>query len=139
MPVRTYYRAHRADLAERERAAYYERRGLPVPPKRATGRIGASGRPPVPPAVPPPATRVPIPEIEHHPLVDAAIEELRPYERAELGGDIDSIARDLVGEYVVAAIAGADPVAALVAERARYRHDRVALVFGLSLVDGLSR
>lgn len=136
MPRSAYYQAHRADLAERERAAYYTRRGLPVPPKSSTGRIGGSGRAPTVRFTPPPA---PIPVLDPHPLVDQAIELLRPYERHELGSDFDSVAKDLVGEYVVAALAGEDPVAALVAERARYRHDRASLVFGTSLVDGLDR
>jgi hypothetical protein len=52
---------------------------------------------------------------------------------------MDSCARDLVSEYVLACICGDDPVEAMRRERSRYRHDRAALVFGTSMVDGLER
>lgn len=93
---------------------------------------------PRPPARPKPVYG-PIPDIEDHPLVVEAVACLRPYERAEIGGSFDSCARDLIGEYVLAALSGADPLEAMRKERARYRHDRAALVFGTSLVDGLDR
>lgn len=138
MPTAAYYRSHRAALAERERERYYRRNGRAVPAKKLTGRPPMDGSRPLV------ARRaqtdiVPIPVLEDHPLVAAAIAELRPYERNELGGDMDTIARDLVGAHVLASLAGDDPLAALVAERARYRHDRKALVFGTAIVDGLER
>jgi hypothetical protein len=95
------------------------------------------------PRVPGPPREVihhnPIPVIECHPLIEEAVACLRPYERHELGSDMDSCARDLVSEYVLACICGDDPVEAMRRERSRYRHDRAALVFGTSMVDGLER
>lgn len=140
MPTQAYYRAHRAALAERERQRTYERRGLAVPPKKLTGRPPLDGsRPLLVRRAAPRTAAPPIPALDPHPLVDAALAQLRPYERSDLDRDMDTIARDLVGEYVLAAVEGSDPVAALVAARARYRHDRAALVYGTSLVDGLHR
>lgn len=80
-----------------------------------------------------------IPSLDPHPLVDQAIAELRPYERAEIGSDFDSIGRDLVSAFVLGELEAGEGRRAMVAERARYRRDRAALVFGTSLVDGLSR
>jgi hypothetical protein len=82
---------------------------------------------------------VPVPDLDHSPLVDDALAALRPYERAEIGSDFDAIGRDLVGAYVLAAVAGDDPVAAVRRERARYSRDRRWLVFGSSTVTGLER
>lgn len=80
------------------------------------------------------------PDVEiRHPLIDQAIANLTGSERFELGGDFDSTAADLVGEYVLASLAGSDPVAAVVAARRRFRHDRVVLVHGTVLADGLER
>lgn len=81
----------------------------------------------------------PVPVLEAHPLLEAAVRELRPWERNELGTAWDSGVRELVGEYVLAACAGADPVAALQAERRRQAQDRVLLVRGLERTDDLVR
>lgn len=80
-----------------------------------------------------------MPALEVHPLVEAALAELRPSERDELGSPWDSGVRDLVSEYVLAAWAGHDPLAALRAARRRVALDRVLLVRGLERVDGLVR
>jgi hypothetical protein len=81
----------------------------------------------------------PVPAYERHPLVDEAIALMRPYERAELGGDMDSIALDLIGAYCVGELACRGGGVALRAERTRYGRDRKWLVFGSAITDGLER
>lgn len=85
------------------------------------------------------STLVEIPRFDPHPLVDQAIAHLRPIERSELGSDFDSIVGDLVGEYVLAALEGADPEEAMHGYRMRRLGELARLVFGTSLVDGLDR
>lgn len=131
MPTAAYYRAHRAVCAEQTRRRYYIKRGRPVPPKGQRLPRGTRRSTPV--------VVVPIPDLDPHPLVDAARSRLRPYERAELGTSMDAIARDLIGAWVVAALSGDDADAAMVAARARYRHDRATLVHGTTIVDDLWR
>lgn len=81
----------------------------------------------------------PVPDLDPHPLVHEALAELRAWERSDFERGMDAIARDLVGAYVLAALEGADPQEALRLERARYRHDRAALVYGTALATGLER
>ena len=89
---------------------------------------------------PQPVVRTPIPDTPSgHPVYVEALGALKGWERAELGGDLDSGARDLLQEYALAWLEGGDPVAAVARVRSVAYHDRVATVHGLDMVDGLSR
>jgi hypothetical protein len=70
-----------------------------------------------------------------HPLFDAARAALKPYERNELGSDMDSVAADLCSVYALAALEGRDPLLAMEAERRRWGHMRATTVFGYYGVD----
>lgn len=89
--------------------------------------------------VPREPTPPPVATYDAHPLVTEALALLRPHERHELGGDMDSTALDLIGTYCVAAVAGEDAAGALRAERSRQQRDRRWLVHGPALVTGLER
>jgi hypothetical protein len=84
-------------------------------------------------------TSVAIPLFDSHPLVDEAVAALSSFDRRELARDMDSGARDQVGEYVLAVIEGRDPVAAMMAVKRRLNRELRELVHGTSLVDGLER
>lgn len=74
-----------------------------------------------------------------HALFDAARSRLRGWEASDLDGDMDSVARDLVSEYVLAVLDGRDGDEAMAAFRARYRRDRAVLVHGTILTSDLDR
>jgi len=74
-----------------------------------------------------------------HPLFDEARAHLRRWELSDFDRDMDSGARDLIGEYVLAKLEGRDPVEAMNRWRTRHNRDRKALVYGLSITDGLER
>lgn len=122
MPA-SYHRAYRA----RRRAA-----GNPV--RRREGYVRPDGaRGLGPHRLARFATDVEIPRFESHPLVAEAVARLNGVEQRELGSTYDSIVGDLVGEYVLAAIEGGDPTAAMDAYRKRRRFEDRALVYGFYL------
>jgi hypothetical protein len=118
----------KAKHAETERQRYYAKLALNPRPKRVP-------KPPQPKVVLAPLVDVPT----GHPLYAEALEVLHPAERRELGGDMDSSARDLLQTYVLARLEGHDPIEALKAIRRRIGQDRRILVHGLSTVTGLER
>jgi hypothetical protein len=127
------YRAYNAEWVRR---AYYRKRyGIEAPPK-GVGHVrpGPKARPKRTVEI------VPIPSAPSgHPLYDEARSALKRWEAAELGGEMDSFAQDLLQTYVLARLEGCDPLEAIGAVRRRRNNDRKALVFGLPIVDGLER
>lgn len=82
----------------------------------------------------------PLPEsCTGHPLFEEAKRHLNRSELSDFDRDMDSSARDLICEYVLARLEGRDPIEAMRQWRRRWNKDRKALVFGLALVDGLER
>lgn len=118
-------------LVDRRRARGWPESRLHEPPRSwVRGGPYARGRRPAPP---------PIPDLDAHPLVTEAVAALRPYERHELGSDMDSIARDLVGVWCLARVEGSDPAFSIAAARGRYAQDRQTLVHGLDTMTDLVR
>ncbi len=102
--------------------------------QRGHARRAASQSPPQP-TVLPPIVDAP----SGHPIYDEALKALRGWERDELGGSLDSGARDLLQEYALAWLEGHDPIATVLRLRSTAFRERLLTVRGTNLVDGLYR